>query len=114
MVYQRNQLKNFLGEYTKILKKRINVDKVILFGSYAYGTPTKWSDIDIAVISPSFKRQNDFERTKFLLNLSYNIALPFPTDIEVLGFTPKEFDNPPRFSILEEIKEKGKIISSNK
>ena len=28
--------------------------KVILFGSYARGTAGKWSDIDIALVSPSF------------------------------------------------------------
>lgn len=114
MAYQRSRLKKFLSQYSKILEERINIDKIILFGSYAYGSPTKWSDIDIAVISPDFKKQNDFERTKFLLNLSYNINLPFPVDIEVLGFTPEEFNKPHRFSILEEIKEKGKIISPKK
>jgi hypothetical protein len=32
------------------------VDKVILFGSYAYGTPRRESDIDLAVIAPDFNK----------------------------------------------------------
>jgi predicted nucleotidyltransferase len=27
-------------------------DKIILFGSYAYGTPTPWSDVDLLVVMP--------------------------------------------------------------
>ena len=31
--------------------KPLNPDKVILFGSYAYGTPTEGSDIDLYVVT---------------------------------------------------------------
>jgi predicted nucleotidyltransferase len=29
----------------------LNLDKIILFGSYAYGTPTKDSDIDLYIVT---------------------------------------------------------------
>lgn len=45
---------------------KIDVDKIILYGSYAKGTPRDHSDIDIAVISPSFKGKNCL---KYRLNL---------------------------------------------
>lgn len=31
----------------------VHPDKIIIFGSYAYGTPTKDSDLDLLVIMPS-------------------------------------------------------------
>ena len=33
----------------------LNLDKIILFGSYAYGTPTEDSDIDLYIDSSEFK-----------------------------------------------------------
>jgi len=43
-------IRSVVGE----LEPRIPVTKLILFGSYAGGSPKRWSDIDIAVISPAF------------------------------------------------------------
>ncbi len=40
---------NILSEITAILKQ-YEIEKVILFGSYAHGTPNKNSDIDLLVI----------------------------------------------------------------
>ena len=44
-------------ELIKEIKNRIvsevHPEKIILFGSYAYGTPTKDSDVDLLVIMPS-------------------------------------------------------------
>ena len=40
---------NILSEITATLSQ-YGIEKIILFGSYAYGTPTKDSDIDLLVI----------------------------------------------------------------
>lgn len=40
---------NILSEITTILKQ-YGIEKIILFGSYAYGTPNQYSDIDLLVI----------------------------------------------------------------
>lgn len=40
---------NILAEITATLSQ-YEIEKIILFGSYAYGTPTKDSDIDLLVI----------------------------------------------------------------
>jgi predicted nucleotidyltransferase len=40
---------NILSEITDVLKQYGN-EKIILFGSYANGTPNKYSDIDLLVI----------------------------------------------------------------
>ena len=42
-------VENILSEITEILKQ-YGIEKIILFGSYAYGTPNKYSDIDLLVI----------------------------------------------------------------
>ena len=47
----RNKMetKNLLTEVTTILES-FGIEKIILFGSYAYGTPKEDSDIDLLVI----------------------------------------------------------------
>ena len=37
--------------------KPLNPEKIILFGSYAYGTPTEDSDLDICVIEKDYKNK---------------------------------------------------------
>ena len=46
---------NSIREFVKEAKKHYNITSVILFGSYAKGTQTEDSDIDIAVISDDFE-----------------------------------------------------------
>src|ERR1043165_2412182 len=38
--------------YCRTLAREFHPRKIILFGSYAYGTPTKDSDVDLLVIMP--------------------------------------------------------------
>lgn len=42
---------------------QINIEKVVLFGSYSKGTQNEYSDIDLAVVS------NDFEGNRFKDNM---------------------------------------------
>jgi len=43
------EAENLLSEVTTILKQ-YGIEKIILFGSYAYGIPNKDSDIDLLII----------------------------------------------------------------
>ena len=47
--YLNMETKNLLTEITTILEP-YGIEKIILFGSYAYGTPKEDSDIDLLVI----------------------------------------------------------------
>ena len=41
-----------LKQISEVIKQSIQTEKIYLFGSYAYGTPTADSDFDICVIIP--------------------------------------------------------------
>jgi predicted nucleotidyltransferase len=41
-----------IKDLTHLIVDTINPAKVILFGSYAYGTPTEKSDVDLLVVMP--------------------------------------------------------------
>lgn len=110
MVYKKNGAKKILAQFIKETKKRIPVEKVILFGSHAVGTPKKYSDIDIAVISPNFSGMNELKRIKLLLDCAHRIKSDLTIDIEAFGYTPKEYENASHFDFLGVIKETGRVV----
>lgn len=44
-----------IKQITDLIVDNIKPEKIILFGSYAYGNPTENSDIDICVVEKSYK-----------------------------------------------------------
>ncbi|MBA3018135.1 MAG: nucleotidyltransferase domain-containing protein [Proteobacteria bacterium] len=113
MVRRKIGLEKILAQFITETKKRIPVQKIILFGSYAKGTPKKWSDIDIAVISPKFADMDDLERIRLLLDCAHRIKCEPPVDIETFGYTPEEYENAGYFEFLGVIKKTGKVIYEN-
>jgi len=65
--------------------KPLNPDKIILFGSYAYGTPNEESDIDLYVVtSDEFIPQSYEENMSIYLkfaNAIQDILQNYPTDL---------------------------------
>lgn len=91
-----------IKEYVNVLRNdKLPIKKVILFGSYAKGTPHKWSDIDLCVISPKFK--NSFDAMQYLWLKRINDT---GLTIEPVGFNPKDF-NDKYNSLISEIKKTG-------
>ena len=71
-----------IRRFARQVAERFRPDKIILFGSYAYGTPHEDSDVDILVIMPTWNQLSMAAR------ISIAIDPPFPLDIIVR--TPKE------------------------
>lgn len=44
-------------DYVNEVKKHINVDRAVIYGSYAKGTFNKDSDLDIAIVSGSLNNK---------------------------------------------------------
>jgi predicted nucleotidyltransferase len=82
-------------------------EKIILFGSYAYGTPDADSDIDLLVIKPGIKsKTEEYSKTRKSLK-----GIRFPFDIIVIS--PKEYEFYSlkwKNSILAEAREKGTTV----
>lgn len=88
----------------KIRENGIPISSAYLFGSFARGKGSKWSDIDVAVISPGISDDRLEERIR-LMKLSATID----TRIEPVPFRPDTFvDEDP---LACEIKRKGIPIS---
>jgi len=71
--------KRTIKKVTKEIVAHFHPRQVILFGSYAYGTPTEDSDVDLIVIMESEERN-----LPQALKISRAISHPFPMDLVVL------------------------------
>ena len=47
-----------IRRYARQIAERFQPDKIILFGSYAYGTPHEDSDVDLLVIKPTWSQHS--------------------------------------------------------
>ncbi len=81
--------KKIVKEYVSKLKaEKYPFSAVYLFGSHARNKNSKWSDIDVAVISDKLKR--DWWKNEMLLS---HISLDVDSRIEPHGFTVKGFED---------------------
>ena len=55
-----------IAELSRRIAKEFNPDKIILFGSHAYGAPREYSDVDLLVIMPF--EGHPFDKSMEILN----------------------------------------------
>lgn len=94
-------------------QKNIELNKIILFGSYAVNKQNTDSDIDLLIVSKSFRKKSLDERILMALGLSKklvdNVDMPF----DLLYYSDEEWENSNSL-ILGEAREKGKVIYRGK
>jgi predicted nucleotidyltransferase len=94
------------GAIERIVSK-LRPEKIILFGSYAYGNPTPDSDVDLLVIMNT--KAKEIDRYVAVSNLLYPRQFP----VDILVKTPKEIEEASGKKgnfFLREILTKGKVI----
>jgi predicted nucleotidyltransferase len=81
-------------------------EKVILFGSYAYGTPSPHSDVDLLVI---MKTSASLKERSWAVS---RLLLPRPFPVDILVKTPKEIEKSLKTGdfFLQEILTRGKVL----
>jgi predicted nucleotidyltransferase len=89
---------------------RFRPQKVILFGSYAYGTPNHDSDVDLLVVMPV---RGDVVRKAAEIRLSIWDAGLMPHSMDLLVRTPSQVRRRLAMgdSFMREILEKGKVLA---
>jgi predicted nucleotidyltransferase len=90
--------------YARKVAERFQPDKIILFGSHAYGQPHADSDVDLLVVMPA---RNELDQA-FKIRLAVPVSFP----MDLLVRTPKEMKwrLEEGESFLTEITSKGKIL----
>ena len=94
--------------------KPLNPDKIILFGSYAYGTPNEDSDIDLYVVTndefipQSWKENNNLylKVSKLIRDLRNKTAIDLIVHTKTMADKFKDLNS----SFSQELLTKGKVI----
>jgi uncharacterized protein len=95
-----------IRRYARQIAERFHPDKIILFGSYAYGQPHAESDVDLLVIMPA---RNAIDQA---IRIDRAFEYPFALDLHVR--TPYQINQGLKEGdwdwFLREITEKGKVL----
>lgn len=93
-----------IRRFARQVAERFRPEKIILFGSHAYGTPHADSDVDILVIMPA---RNQLDQA---FKIHWAIRPPFP--LHIIVRTPKnlKWRLEEGESFLTEVVSKGKVL----
>lgn len=83
-----DEIEEAISEIVEKLKSQYKPTKIILFGSYAYGKPSKDSDIDLLILKQTSKRRVD--RFVEVKRIAYNPGLKVA--LSPLVYTPEELE----------------------
>ena len=109
-ILTEEELNKIIDNYISRLKGNLNIEQVILYGSYAKGNADEWSDIDLYIISKDLPENELKGSNGFYLDC---LAQDFDTRIEAIGINPKQLSNPIEKSFFDEVKSTGKAIKIN-
>jgi predicted nucleotidyltransferase len=93
-----------IRRFAREVAERFQPEKIILFGSYAYGKPHADSDVDILVVMPC---RNQLDQA---VKISVTIDPPFPLDIVVRTPHNMRWRLAEGDWFLREIVAKGKVL----
>jgi predicted nucleotidyltransferase len=90
--------------FARRIAERFHPDRIILFGSFAYGEPHEWSDVDLLVVMPTANEINQSIR----IRLAFDREFP----LDVIVRTPERLRRrlAEADSFLQEITSKGIVL----
>jgi predicted nucleotidyltransferase len=90
--------------------KPLQPDKIILFGSFAYGTPHEESDIDLFILKDDLKKEDmrafELEASKRLLSIQMNYET---NGIDILSAPTEEIYKREDYFYKVDILQNGKV-----
>lgn len=87
------------------IAKEFQPEKIILFGSYAWGRPTENSDVDLFIVK-------DTDNTRETSRKISRAIFPRPFPLDVIVYTPEQVEKRKAINdfFISDILNKGKVI----
>ncbi|MBI5235367.1 MAG: nucleotidyltransferase domain-containing protein [Deltaproteobacteria bacterium] len=95
------------GFAKKLRQRKIRISKIILYGSRLSGVARRYSDIDVAVVSPDFGKDGFREGVKL-----FEIAAEVDTRLEPVPLSVKSYENDTWIPLIYEIRRTGLEIKA--
>jgi len=102
-----NEVKAEFDRYVAYISQMDGVLQIYLFGSYAYGEPTEYSDIDMLVVV-----RDDINTLKTMQNISFGLH-DMKIGLDVVADNVSNFNErsmPTRSTLQREVKDKGVLV----
>jgi uncharacterized protein len=95
-----------IKRFAREIAARFHPDKIILFGSYAYGQPHEESDVDLLVIMPTRNAVDQAIRIELAMERPFSLDVHVRTPYQIKqGLKEDDCD-----WFLREVMEKGKVL----
>jgi uncharacterized protein len=95
-----------IRRHARRIAERFHPEKIILFGSYAYGKPHAQSDVDLLVIMPTHNAIDQAVRIDLAFKRPFSLDVHVRTPFQIKqGLKEKDCD-----WFLREVMEKGKVL----
>ena len=101
------QVKNILKQIFS--KKKIDIDKIVIFGSLVNGKLREDSDIDVIIVSKDFRGKGIFERVRMTTGVGSELVRRLKMPVDIMYYSDEEWDKGD-FLIINEAKEKGEFL----
>jgi len=98
MLTNIDDIRQNLDEIAQIIAQTVPVESIYLFGSYAYGTPNKDSDLDIYVV---FKDELPMRELDAITVISRAIDSVRKMPMDILGLKQNRFHDRKLYATLE-------------
>ncbi len=105
------ELNDFLNKVVTKIVSNLDIDEILLFGSYARGQETDCSDIDVAVVSPEFDSEKSMYSNAMKIYDKTDLLEPYLQLVPLASdrFYNETFVDP---GFIQSIKATGKKIYS--
>lgn len=102
----RSVTENKIQEVAERIAEKFGPEKIILFGSFAWGNPTEDSDVDLFIVKKTDSSTRDISREIS----GFIFPRPFPLDIIV--YKPEQVERRKKTGdfFMQDILSKGKIL----
>ncbi|MEW6069628.1 MAG: nucleotidyltransferase domain-containing protein [Candidatus Thermoplasmatota archaeon] len=105
----RKELIANLKMFKKEIRKKYNITKLILFGSYATGKIKEHSDVDLIIVG-EFKEKGNINRAPLLYH-EWHLVQKIDLPVDFLCYTPEEFKKlSKQITIVGEALKEGIVI----
>jgi len=94
-----------IEDFARRVAEEFQPERIILFGSHAYGTPTEDSDVDLLVVMP-----HEDKAFKMASRIRLRVRAPFPMDLMVRSPAEIEHRRALEDFFIEEIISRGEVL----
>ncbi|OIO76266.1 MAG: hypothetical protein AUJ85_00895 [Elusimicrobia bacterium CG1_02_37_114] len=89
-------------------EKKLDISKIILFGSQTKGNASRQSDMDVVIISKDFRKKNIFRRAELTKEAEIMTIKKFLVPLDIITLTPEELKS--KTSLVSEYARNGKVV----